>query len=146
MPHLKQPRIFQNTKFRAKLKIPEHGTKTVLFGCFGQQLWKPLSCLKSALPNLSICKVSCKTMNVWDQERPNLSIFRQNFEETYCHIWRKHSWICQSKEIHVTPKKLNLGQNSLLFGYIWIKIWKGYCHIWNQPSWIFQNVKSFVQK
>ena len=119
VPHLKQPRIFQNTKFRAKLKIPEHGTKTVLFGCFGQQFWKPLSCLKSALPNLSICKVSCKTMNVWDQERPNLSIFRQNFEETYCHIWRKHSWICQSKRNPCNTKKIKFRTKFLI---IWVNL------------------------
>ena len=35
--HLKQPQNFQYTNFCAKSKFLKLGTKSVLFGCFGQQ-------------------------------------------------------------------------------------------------------------
>ena len=85
-------------------------------------------------------------MKVWDQ-KDLIWVFLDKILKKRIAIFEgsTHEFV-KAKEIHVTPKKLNLGQNSLLFGHIWIKIWKGYCHIWNQTSWIFQNVKSFVQK
>ena len=40
LSHLKQPRIFQNPKFRAKLKILKFWTKIALFECFWTEIWK----------------------------------------------------------------------------------------------------------
>ena len=48
LSHLKQPRIFQDAKFRPKLKSLKFGTNIALFGCFGC-----FSYLKSAPCDLS---------------------------------------------------------------------------------------------
>ena len=54
------------------MKIPKSGIKNALFGCFGARIFrKLLSYLKSALSNLSICKILRKkiqTVSIWDQK------------------------------------------------------------------------------
>ena len=58
------PQISLIAKFHAKIKILTVSTKDALFGRFGQQIWKKLfSYMKTALLNLSYCKVWCKNKN-----------------------------------------------------------------------------------
>ena len=42
LSHLEQPRIFQNAKFRAKLKTLKFWTKIALYGCFVKQFKNPI--------------------------------------------------------------------------------------------------------
>ena len=53
-----RPPIDLIAKFRKKTRILKFGTKNVLF--LGSNFEKPLSYFKSALSNLSYCKVWCK--------------------------------------------------------------------------------------
>ena len=62
--YLKQPYIFQNAKFHAKLKILKFGTKNGFIWVFlDWNFKKPLSYLKSTPSNLSSCKVLSKNKN-----------------------------------------------------------------------------------
>ena len=49
----KHPRIFQNAKFRERVKMSKRWTKNVLFEYFGLEIWKKqISYLRSAPSNL----------------------------------------------------------------------------------------------
>ena len=75
---LKQPWIFQNTKFHAKLKTFKVGPKLLYLDVFGGKFKKLLSFLKSTFSSLSKSNVSWKTKKTWNV-RPKihyLGIFR----------------------------------------------------------------------
>ena len=75
--------------FSVKLKIFRFEIKTTLFGYFGQQFYKtiviPVSNRYSLFFQNAKFHAQLKSMSL-APKIPNLGIFRQNFEENYCHI------------------------------------------------------------
>ena len=77
--------------------------------------------MKSALSNLSICKVSCKTKNlkIWAQKYLIWVFLDRVLKETIFIFKGSTLELVKAKIIHVKPKKTkNLGPNYLLFVYI----------------------------
>ena len=69
MSHFKQPQIFKNTRFCAKLKVLKLGSKIFLSGCFGQQSEKTIVIFEiSTLKYKCKVKHKTKTLELWDQK------------------------------------------------------------------------------
>ena len=117
--------------FIEKQNIFKLGTKSVFFGCFGQQFRKTIltfeintiefALLQCFLQNLKFLNLGPKVSLFWGW---NLKILLSYLKSTSSNL--SHCIVCCKNKIY------RFGTKNAWLGYFGTGSWKLYCHIWNQ--------------
>ena len=103
LPHLKQPQIFQNAMFRAKLKIFKSGTETVR-----EEILKNCCHIQNQFSH--ICQntkfhAKAKKLKTWDQKYLLWTFLGRILQKTVVIFEISTLAFVKVKEIHVKPKR-----------------------------------------
>ena len=110
-------------KFHQKTKIPNFGTKNVLFMYFWAGIWKQYYYIWNPHPRICLIAKFCEKNppNYWTKN-PSFGYFCPTILKKYCYIQNQHLQICLCAKFPEERKIPKFRTKNALFEYLWPKM------------------------